>query len=107
VVITRHGWDTWQFWVFVIAPDVALVYGTAGGLEKGQLHPRAVGLYNLLHMPLWPLLMAGAVLVLAGTRVIGTARPWYLGALAWELHIAADWALGFGPRDPRGFQRYT
>jgi hypothetical protein len=34
---------------FALAPDLAVFYGVAPGLASGQLHPRAVWLYNALH----------------------------------------------------------
>mgnify|MGYP006198445953 CR=1 FL=1 len=39
----------WQFFVFGAMPDIALLLGIGSGLAKGQLHPRAVPLYNALH----------------------------------------------------------
>ena len=39
----RHGTGYWQIAVFGLGPDVALFLGAGTGLEKGQLHPRAVG----------------------------------------------------------------
>ena len=48
------GADAWQIWVFLFLPDVGLLAGMSSGLEKGQLHPRAVPLYNALHRPVGP-----------------------------------------------------
>ena len=50
------GW--WQFFAFGAAPDIALFVGIAPGLAKGQLHPRAVPLYNALHRFAGPLAFA-------------------------------------------------
>ena len=62
------------------------------GLTKGQLHPRAVPLYNALHRFIGPVILAFV--------------PGFLvGALAWGLHIAVDRAVGYGLRDRDGFQR--
>jgi len=44
----EHG-AGWQLAAGALGPDVALFIGIGSGLEKGQLHPRAVRLYNLLH----------------------------------------------------------
>jgi Domain of unknown function (DUF4260) len=85
----------WQLWALLVAPDVALLVGTGRDLEKGQLHPRAVPLYNALHHPAGP-----AVLAVAS---IWLGEVWLVGALAWLAHIAIDRALGYGRRDARGF----
>lgn len=87
-----------QALAFVLLPDVALLAGIAPGLARGQLHPRAVPLYNVLHHPAGPLLLGVAALLWLGV-------PWLAGALAWGLHIAVDRAVGYGPRTPEGFQR--
>jgi hypothetical protein len=91
------GADAWQIWVFLFLPDVGLLYGMSSGLEKGRLHPRAVWLYNALHVPVGP-----AVLALL-SLVIGI--DWFAGALAWTAHIAIDRAFGYRLRDRRGFIR--
>ena len=39
----------WQAVAFGLGPDLAVLYGIAPGLARGQLHPRAVPLYNALH----------------------------------------------------------
>jgi len=88
----------WQTVVFALMPDVALLVGIAPGLAKGQLHPRAVPLYNALHHPAGPILLAIAALASLGL-------PWLAGALAWGTHIAVDRAVGYGPRTREGFQR--
>jgi hypothetical protein len=87
----------WFVVAFAVMPDIALFVGMAPGLAKGQLHPRAVPLYNALHHPAGPALLALASIVL------GT--PWLAGALAWGIHIAVDRAVGYGPRTPKGFLR--
>jgi hypothetical protein len=87
----------WQPWVFLVAPDVALLAGIGRGLARGQLHPRAVPLYNALHRPVGP-----AALALAS---IWLSPAWLAGALAWLAHVAVDRAVGYGLRDERGFQR--
>jgi hypothetical protein len=108
VVISRDG-HLWQFFAFGAAPDLALFAGgerrprgpgsLAGvrpegetrGLVKGQLHPRAVPLYNALHRFIGPILLAFV--------------PGFLvGALAWALHIAIDRTVGYGLRSRDGFQ---
>jgi uncharacterized protein DUF4260 len=91
------GADAWQIWVFLVLPDIALVAGMSSGLEKGQLRPRAVPLYNALHVLVGPTVLALASLVIG--------IDWFAGALAWTAHIAIDRALGYRLRDKQGFIR--
>jgi uncharacterized protein DUF4260 len=111
IVVMTHTGAVWQFFAFGAAPDLALFAGIgeysprgrdslAGirpegetrGLAKGQLHPRAVPLYNGLHRFIGPLVLA-------------FVPGFLLGALAWALHIAIDRTVGYGLRTPDGFQR--
>jgi len=94
-----HSTGYWQIAAFGIAPDLTLFLGAGAGLAKGQLHPRAVGAYNLMHRIWAPLLM----LVAAAAGLIGLG--FLIGALAWMFHIALDRAVGYGLRTPGGFQR--
>jgi hypothetical protein len=95
----KHGTGYWQLAVFGLGPDLALFYGVGAGLAKGQLHPRAVGLYNLLHRFWGPLALA----TLAAFGLISVG--FFIGALAWGSHIALDRAVGYGLRTRDGFQR--
>jgi hypothetical protein len=88
----------WQFLVFGAMPDVALFLGIGSGLAKGQLHPRAVPLYNALHHPAGPLAFA---VVAAALMPVG----YLVGAGAWLMHIGIDRLAGYGLRTPDGFQR--
>jgi hypothetical protein len=97
--LIEHGRGWWQLGIFGIGPDVALVLGIGSGLAKGQLHARAVPLYNALHSFLGPI----ALLALAASGALGTA--WLVGGLVWAFHIAFDRALGYGKRTRDGFQR--
>ena len=47
--VVRHRTGYWQLGVFGIGPDLALLAGAGAGLARGQIHPRAVPLYNALH----------------------------------------------------------
>jgi hypothetical protein len=97
-VITRAT-GYWELAAFSFGPDLALVYGVGANLEKGRLHPRAVGLYNLLHrywLPLGLIAIASFDLVPLG---------FFVGGLAWCFHISLDRAIGYGLRTPDGFQR--
>jgi hypothetical protein len=91
------GPGTWQIWAFLVGPDVALLLGAAPGLQKGQVHPRAVPIYNALHV------FAGPVLL--GVAGVWLGPVWLAGALAWGAHISIDRAVGYGLRDRDGFQR--
>jgi hypothetical protein len=96
--LVTQGGGGWYVLGFALAPDLALLVGIAPGLARGQLHPRAVPLYNALHHFAGPLLLGVAALVWFGV-------PWLVAALAWALHIAIDRAVGYGPRTPQGLRR--
>jgi|SRR4051794_2552658 len=91
------GW--WQLAVFAVAPDLALLAGAGRGLERGQLHPRAVPLYNALHRLVGPAVLAAIVLVAS----LGTG--WLVAALAWGFHVCLDRAVGYTLRTREGFLR--
>jgi len=97
VVLTQHA-SWWQLVVFAIAPDLTLIAGAGSGLARGQLHPRAVPLYNAVHR-FW------APAVLAAVSLALVYPAWLAGGLAWIAHIAFDRSLGFGLRTRQGFQR--
>ncbi len=94
-----HDTGYWQLFAFGFGPDVALLFGVGRGLERGQLHPRAVSVYNALHT-IWLPIVLGAV-ALPGVVSFG----YVVGALAWAFHIALDRAVGYGLRTRDGFQR--
>ena len=96
LVAVDGGW--WQLALFAVAPDVALLLGIGRGLEKGQLHPRAVPLYNALHRFWGPAALAALALTVLPDAYL-------VGALAWALHVAIDRAVGYGLRTPDGRQR--
>jgi hypothetical protein len=89
----------WEIAAFGIGPDLALFYGGGRDLAHGQIHPRAVRVYNLVHRFWGPLALA----TLAALGVISLG--FFIGALTWSFHIALDRALGFGLRTRDGFQR--
>src|SRR4051812_33395977 len=75
--LSRHGTAWWQFFAFGAGPDLALFAGIAPGLAKGQLHPRAVPLYNALHRFWGPLALG----VLAALDLVSVG--FFVGAIAW------------------------
>jgi len=91
--------EWWMAVAFGLGPDVALLLGAGPGLEKGQLHPRAVPLYNVLHRFWGPVALAAV----AAAGLVSSA--FLVGALAWAFHIALDRSVGYGLRGPDGFQR--
>jgi hypothetical protein len=97
--LARRGGGYRQLAAFGLAPDLALVLGASTGLARGQLHPRAVTAYNLLHRFWGPAAL--------GTLTIAGVLPasFLIGALAWALHVALDRAVGYGLRTRDGFQR--
>jgi Domain of unknown function (DUF4260) len=94
-------WDAawWQAVAFALAPDAAVLYGIAPGLARGQLHPRAVPLYNALHRFWGPPALAVAALG------FGLPLGYVAGALAWGVHVAFDRVIGLRLRAPDGFPR--
>ena len=92
------GGGGWQALVFAFMPDVAGVLSIDRTLARGQMHPRAVPLYNLLHS------LAGPV-ALGIASITWLGLPWLVASLAWALHITLDRTMGYGPRTKDGFQR--
>lgn len=82
-----------------LGPDLALLLGAGTGLAQGQLHPRAVPVYNAVHRFWGPV----ALIAAASAGVVGLA--WFIAGLAWALHITLDRAVGYGLRTKDGFQR--
>jgi hypothetical protein len=99
VEAVQHGTGYWQIAAFGIGPDLALIYGIAPNLQKGQLHPRAVPLYNLAHRFWLPI----ALLVIAVFHLVPLG--YLVGALIWTFHISLDRAVGYGLRTRDGLQR--
>src|SRR5881397_2829969 len=86
--IAKHATGYWQLAAFGLGPDLALLAGAGAGLHKGQLHPRAVPLYNLVHRFWGPLALAAA----ASAGIVSPG--FFVGALAWAFHICLDRSLG-------------
>jgi Domain of unknown function (DUF4260) len=96
-VILEHGSGWWLLLAFGLGPDLALLLGAGTGLEKGQLHRRAVPLYNALHSYWGPALLALACILLPAGA--------FVAPLAWAFHISLDRSVGYGMRTRDGFQR--
>jgi hypothetical protein len=94
-----QGTGYWQIAAFGFAPDLTLFYGASKSLGRGQLHPRAVWAYNLMHRSWGPLVM----FALAAFGLVGLG--FLIGAFAWAFHVALDRAIGYGLRTRDGFQR--
>lgn len=93
---------SWQLWVFALAPDLPLLAGGGRGLQRGQLHPRAVPFYNATHRLAGPL----ALTVLGCWSLAVTGAPGVLIAgAAWLAHVTLDRACGYGLRARSGFIR--
>jgi hypothetical protein len=95
----KYGAGYWQLAAFGLGPDLALLNGAGPNLQKGQLHPRGVRVYNLVHRYWLPLTLG----VLASLDVVPLG--YFIGALAWAFHISLDRAVGYGLRTADGFQR--
>lgn len=89
-IVWRHT-TWWQTAVFAIAPDISLLAGRSSGLQRGQLHPRAVPFYNAVHR-FW------APIALVVVAALLQQSAWVAAGLAWIAHIASigAWALAFG-----------
>jgi hypothetical protein len=94
-----HSTGYWQVAAFGLGPDLALCFGAGRGLAHGQIHPRAVGLYNLVHRFWGPLILVS----LAALGIVSVG--FFIGALAWGCHVALDRSLGYGLRARDGFHR--
>lgn len=89
----------WLALGFALMPDLGLIAGIDRGLQKGQIAPRAVPIYNTLHGFAGPIILA--LLVAFGL----IPAVWLSAALGWATHIAIDRAVGYGLRGSDGFQR--
>jgi hypothetical protein len=97
--LARHSTGWWQLAAFGLGPDLALLLGAGEGLAQGQLHARAVPVYNAVHRFWGP----AALAALASVGPLG--RGFFVGALGWGFHVTLDRSLGYGLRTRDGFQR--
>ena len=82
-----------------LGPDLALLLGAGAGLERGQLHPRVVPVYNAVHRFWAPVALVAA----ASLGLLGVG--WLIAGLGWTAHVAMDRTAGYGRRTRDGFQR--
>jgi hypothetical protein len=94
-----HSTGYWQIAAFGFAPDLTLFFGVGRGRARGQVPPRAVELYTIVHRFWGPIALAAPAAL--GVLSVG----FLIGALTWGFHIALDRALGYGLRTRDGYQR--
>jgi hypothetical protein len=102
---------------FAVLPDLAFVVGIGQPHGRGQLPPRAVPAYNLLHRLVIPLALIVVALVALLVIRLAIHDPVrfeatrhlpllvYVAGVAWLAHIGLDRAFGFGLRNPDGWPR--
>lgn len=73
---------------FGLAPHLAFLAGIGQPHAAGQMAPRALALFNAMHMPVIP----AAIIALYLTGVVPTLL--FVGATAWLGHIVVGWAIG-------------
>lgn len=107
IAVAAHGngWAVTAAIVFGIAPDLSLLVGMDPRLGHGQLHPRAVPLYNAGHRLVGPLATIGLAVAFGFMADGGLAGVTWAAGLAWLTHVLVDRACGYGLRDRNGWQR--
>ncbi len=96
---TAHNLGLVPLLVVAIVPHLTVLAGIGQPRARGQLGPRAVPLFNVMHHPALPV----AVL---GLAAVGVLSPfWLVSALAWLGHIVFDLGLGDGLRTADGWRR--
>jgi F420H(2)-dependent quinone reductase len=95
----RYGLGLAPLLLFTILPDVPRLFGIGQGHAHGQMAPRAVPLFNVMHHPVVPVAVAG--LAIAGLL----APVWLVSGVAWLGHIVIGWGVGDGLRTADGYPR--
>ena len=97
-IAAEHDLGIVPLLLFGILPKLPFFLGIGQPTVSGQLPPRAVLLWNVMHHPATPTLLLGVAL----TGLLPAF--WTVGALAWLSHIVIDWGLGDGLRSADGFR---
>lgn len=95
----RSDASGWLAAAFAIAPDLTMLAGIGQPVQKGQMAPRAIPLYNAAHS------LIGPVVLFAGALALGMNWSLIGAALAWAAHIMVDRTVGYGMRGPDGYQQ--
>jgi Domain of unknown function (DUF4260) len=94
-----HGLGLGVLLAFGIIPHLPALLGIGQPHANGQMAARAVPLFNVLHHPVPPL-------VVAALAAAGVLSPfWLVGGLVWFSHIVVDQAFGHGLRTADGWRR--
>lgn len=102
-VVKHTGWVIPAAALGAVLPDVPRLAGLGRATAPGQLAPRAVPLYNLLHRAVIPFAIM-VVFSFLGDGPEDIAAPFTFG-MSWLTNIAIARALGFGLRTPDGLHR--
>lgn len=101
--VKHAGWVIPAAVLGAALPELARLAGLGQAHGPGQLPPRAVPLYNLLHRPLIPFAIM-LVFSFLGDSPDDIAAPFTFG-MSWLTTIALARALGYGLRTPDGRPR--
>ncbi len=77
---------------FGVAPHLAFLAGIGQSHPAGQMAPRALAVFNAMHVPIVPAVIVALYL----TGIVPTLL--FVGATAWLSHIVIGWAIGDGLR---------
>ena len=94
----EHGLGLVPVLLFGILPKLPFFLGIGQPTVAGQLPPRAVMGWNIMHHPVTPALLLGVTL----TGLLPVF--WTVAGMAWLSHIVIDWGLGDGLRSADGFR---
>ncbi len=95
---SEHNLGLLPLLLFGILPKLPFFLGIGQPTVAGQLPPRAVLGWNVMHHPATPTLLLGT----AFTGLLPVF--WTVAGLAWLSHIVIDWGLGDGLRSVDGFR---
>lgn len=96
---SQYGLGLGPVLLFGIVPHLPALLGVGQPHAPGQMASRAIPLFNVMHHPAPPL-------IIAGLAAAGVLSPfWLVGGLAWFAHIVTDLAVGHGLRTADGWRR--